>query len=155
MKRLNSLVLSRVGNGLEHRIIVLVVHSLQAIHSVSKFQSKCDIIVSLQNTWRGDIELVFLNIVRSYLKFWQQDVADAFGALLVDIQERFTNTFFLFLPNTFLHIGGAMANLHAMDVGSSVQLVTFASPRVGGKNSMCSGRRYFIASSWGDDPVPG
>ena len=48
-----------------------------------------------------------------------------------------------------------MANLHAMDAGSSVQLVTFASPRVGGKNTMCSGRRYFIASDWGDDPVPG
>ena len=52
-------------------------------------------------------------------------------------------------------LGGAMAALHSHDVGSSVQLVTFAAPKAGGKNTMCSNaRRYFISATWGADPVP-
>ena len=52
-------------------------------------------------------------------------------------------------------LGGAMAALHALDVGTSVELVTFAAPKAGGKNTMCSyARRYFISATWGADPVP-
>ncbi|GMH47959.1 hypothetical protein TrVE_jg9874 [Triparma verrucosa] len=52
-------------------------------------------------------------------------------------------------------LGAAMASMHALDAGLS-NLITFASPAVGAKNQYCaSGKRYYIDTSWGSDPVPG
>ena len=53
-------------------------------------------------------------------------------------------------------LGGAIAELFAMEHGLGDNLVTFASPRVGGgtPNKMCNGRRYYLGSDWGSDPVP-
>lgn len=48
-----------------------------------------------------------------------------------------------------------MASMHALDKDLN-NLITFASPAVGAKNSYCtSGKRYYIDTSWGSDPVPG
>ncbi|GMH57396.1 hypothetical protein TL16_g02369 [Triparma laevis f. inornata] len=52
-------------------------------------------------------------------------------------------------------LGAAMASMHALDKDLN-NLITFASPAVGAKNSYCtSGKRYYIDTSWGSDPVPG
>ena len=48
-----------------------------------------------------------------------------------------------------------MASIHAIDKDIS-NLVTFASPAIGARNQFCSaGKRYYIDTSWGSDPVPG
>ncbi len=53
-------------------------------------------------------------------------------------------------------LGGAMATLHGIDSGLS-NVITFASPRIGGKNQLCGGqsKRYYLDAAWGSDPVPG
>jgi len=52
-------------------------------------------------------------------------------------------------------LGAAMASIHAIDKNIA-NLVTFASPAIGAQNQFCSsGKRYYIDTSWGSDPVPG
>jgi hypothetical protein len=51
-------------------------------------------------------------------------------------------------------LGGAVAQLFALENNLGERTVTFASPRVGGTSKMCAGRRYYISSDWGSDPVP-
>jgi hypothetical protein len=56
-------------------------------------------------------------------------------------------------------LGGAMAAMLAQDQGYASGLVTFGAPKVSangaGAGVGCGGRRYYLTSDWGDDPVPG
>jgi len=50
-------------------------------------------------------------------------------------------------------LGGAIASMHAFDVGEgNAETVTFAAPRAGNTHTFCSARRYFLTSTAGDDP---